>query len=251
LQKIADYLKGLKLSDLSPLTPQQKLDEARKAFEDELAKAKTGDTKALGDITTFADAFLTQARDFYASSQAYTDIFNSVTDSLTGLQTLLPAATTGTTAAATPPPPTSAGSAFILGEPVSMPATTTTTTTTNVQPIISPVSAPTDTNVQPVTAPVATATNVQPITQTTAPVASAPTPTDSTAAPATKDATAASIMGALPADGTKLASGGDIATLLKGLLEGLGALSEQEGKTVANQTKELKQSLAAIREELS
>lgn len=84
-KSIADYLKSLVLSDLSPLTPAQKLAEAQKQYQDELAKAAAGDPAALADITKYADAYLKQARDFYASSAAYSDIFKQITDALAAL----------------------------------------------------------------------------------------------------------------------------------------------------------------------
>lgn len=84
-QAIADYLKGLQLSDLSPLTPAQKLAEAQKQYLDELALAAKGDPTALADITKYADAYLKQARDFYASSDAYAAIFKQITDALAAL----------------------------------------------------------------------------------------------------------------------------------------------------------------------
>ncbi len=81
-KSIADWLKSLQTSDLSPLTPAQKLAEAQKQYEDALAKAASGDPQALADITKFADNYLRQARDFYASSPLYTEIFKRITDAL-------------------------------------------------------------------------------------------------------------------------------------------------------------------------
>lgn len=84
-KSIADYLKSLQVSDLSPLTPAQKLAEAQKQYEEALAKAAKGDPQALADITKFADAYLKQARDFYASSPLYADIFKQITEALAAL----------------------------------------------------------------------------------------------------------------------------------------------------------------------
>lgn len=81
-QSIADYLKGLVISDISPLSPTEKLQQAQQAYLNELALASSGDTKALGDVTQFADAYLKLARDFYKSSQPFVDIFNQVTGDL-------------------------------------------------------------------------------------------------------------------------------------------------------------------------
>ena len=89
-QGIADYLKGLVVSDISPLSPAEKLAQAATAFNAELALAQKGDVKALGDITQFADTYLNLAREFYKSSQPFVDIFNAITQSLGNLAGTLP-----------------------------------------------------------------------------------------------------------------------------------------------------------------
>lgn len=86
-QAILDYVKSLKLSDLSPLTPAQKLAEAQRQYQDRLSQARSGNVDALGDITKFSDEYLKQLRDFYASAPAYTQAFNRVLDELTDLGT--------------------------------------------------------------------------------------------------------------------------------------------------------------------
>jgi hypothetical protein len=85
LQKIADYLKSLQIGTLSPLTPLQKLSTAGSAFESDYAKAQGGDATALGNITADFDAYIKLARDAYASSQTYTDIYNRGTQMLANL----------------------------------------------------------------------------------------------------------------------------------------------------------------------
>jgi len=88
---IADYLKGLALGNLSPLSPAQQLHEAQFAYVDELMKAKAGDLTALGDITKFADAYLKEAQSFFsAPSTEYRDIFNAVREQLGDLAGTLP-----------------------------------------------------------------------------------------------------------------------------------------------------------------
>jgi hypothetical protein len=89
-QGIAEYLQSLYVSDISPLSPQDKLNQARAAYEQELALAKTGDTKALGDITQYADTLLQLDRDFYKSSDAFVEEFNRITEDLAGLAGTLP-----------------------------------------------------------------------------------------------------------------------------------------------------------------
>lgn len=89
---LQEYLDQLNQSDLSPLSPQGKLDTARTAFNAQLALAQTGDKDALSSITQYSDDFLTAARAFYASTQEYTDIFQQVTDEIRDLPTAAQAA---------------------------------------------------------------------------------------------------------------------------------------------------------------
>lgn len=88
LQKgILDYVDGLKISSISPLTPLQKLAEAQRQYDETLQKANAQDPAALADITKVHDAYIRLARDLYASSQTFTDIFNATQAQLTDLGT--------------------------------------------------------------------------------------------------------------------------------------------------------------------
>lgn len=83
IANIQVYIDGLLLnSALSTLTPIEMLSEARTQFNDTLALAQTGDIEALNSITGISDEYLTQAREFYASSTDYTNIFDGVLRSL-------------------------------------------------------------------------------------------------------------------------------------------------------------------------
>lgn len=72
---IAEYLKGLTVSEISPLSPEQKLAEARSSLDSEIALAKTGDLKALGDVTKYLDTFLALDRDFNKSNDQFATDF--------------------------------------------------------------------------------------------------------------------------------------------------------------------------------
>lgn len=89
-QGIADYLKGLQVGNLSPLTPQEQLTQAKAALDSEFKLAQGGDQKALGDVSRFEDTYLKLARDAFASSQTFTDIFNEETKRLGDLAGVLP-----------------------------------------------------------------------------------------------------------------------------------------------------------------
>ena len=79
---VSTFISGLKLSSLSPLTPQQRLAEAQGQFNTTLGLAQGGDIQAINAITDSANTLLTEASSFFASSTDFTDIFNQVTASL-------------------------------------------------------------------------------------------------------------------------------------------------------------------------
>lgn len=86
-KSLKNYVDSLKIGDLSPLTTGQKLAEAARQYSETLAKARGGDTNAQQNLESAADSYLNLARTYYASSSAYSDIFNSVTGALSGLGT--------------------------------------------------------------------------------------------------------------------------------------------------------------------
>lgn len=85
IQEISRWLDSQLLSDVSTLTPGQRVDEARRQFDATLAAARGGDVEAMGRLTQVADAFLREGRDYFASSQAFTDIEAYVRSSLQGI----------------------------------------------------------------------------------------------------------------------------------------------------------------------
>ena len=89
---LQDWINGLLLNQqLTTLNPAQQLMEARRQYEQALV---SGDASR---ITSSADAYLRIARDYFASSQAYTDIYNAV---IAQVRALIAGGGTGT-----PPPP--------------------------------------------------------------------------------------------------------------------------------------------------
>lgn len=84
-KQLRGYTDSLKLGNLSPLTTTQKLAEAQKQFQDTLNKAMGGDSTAQQALTGKADAYLQLAQTAYASSGAYTSIFENVTGALDAL----------------------------------------------------------------------------------------------------------------------------------------------------------------------
>lgn len=82
---IHSYVSGLKISDMSPLTLGERLAEAGSQYADMLARAQGGDVDAMGRLQGMASSYLDLARQYYASSDQYTQIFDSVTGGLDAL----------------------------------------------------------------------------------------------------------------------------------------------------------------------
>ena len=82
LKAFGDALKAFKdslaLGDLSILTPTEKYLEAKRQYEDTVAKAMAGDSTAKDAYTGIAQAYLDASRTVNASSQGYTDSYNKV-----------------------------------------------------------------------------------------------------------------------------------------------------------------------------
>lgn len=84
-KNLKQYLDSLRLSDLSTLSPEQKLAEAHQQYQDILAQAQGGDIEAQGNLQGAAQAYLQEARSYYASTEAYAGIFDQVTATLDAL----------------------------------------------------------------------------------------------------------------------------------------------------------------------
>jgi hypothetical protein len=81
-KQLLDYVQSLKAGDLSTETPSEKLADAAQQYADTLAKAQGGDQTAIGDLSGSADNYLKLAQTYYASSDTYTQIFDSVTSQI-------------------------------------------------------------------------------------------------------------------------------------------------------------------------
>ena len=85
LGSIADYANGLKVGNLSTLSPEAKLQAAGSEYQRLLGLARGGDATAAGNLTGASDSYLNLAKDYYASTSAYSSIFASVEQSLGAL----------------------------------------------------------------------------------------------------------------------------------------------------------------------
>lgn len=82
---IKQFRDGLATGELSTLTPEQKLAAAASQYQTILQKAMAGDEDAQGRVTDAAQTYLEQARNNFASSNAYTAIFDKVNTELSGV----------------------------------------------------------------------------------------------------------------------------------------------------------------------
>jgi hypothetical protein len=76
--EIKKFKDGLLLGELSTLTPTEKYLEAKRQYEDTVAKAMGGDATAQGNVTGSAQAFLEASRVVNASDSNYTSNFEQV-----------------------------------------------------------------------------------------------------------------------------------------------------------------------------
>lgn len=73
-------------TNLTTLSPAQRLAEARRQFNDILTRARGGDVEAAGDLPGAAEAFLNEARFMFASGGQYQQIFRDVQEALRGVE---------------------------------------------------------------------------------------------------------------------------------------------------------------------
>jgi hypothetical protein len=88
ITSIKQFREAMKINDTSPLGPKERLDEAAKQFRDLAAKAGAGDEEAMGQLTQISQAYLDEARSYYASSEAYFEIWKEVDRTLEKTQGL-------------------------------------------------------------------------------------------------------------------------------------------------------------------
>ena len=79
------FVDSLMLGDTSILTNEQRVNESQRQYQELLGKAKSGDQEAIQGLSNAASTYLKEARDYYASSDTYTDIFKDVTGSVSAL----------------------------------------------------------------------------------------------------------------------------------------------------------------------
>lgn len=85
LRNIGDYAKSLLLGDLSTLGNEEKLRQAQAQYDALLAKTRSGDAEAAGQLSGAASAYLGAAREWFGSTEGYASIFGAVQGAMAGL----------------------------------------------------------------------------------------------------------------------------------------------------------------------
>lgn len=79
---IPQFTASLRFSDLSPLSPRQQVEEARKLFESTVVRAQGGDQTAISNLTANAQAYISEANAAFGSDQRAASVFDTVTRTL-------------------------------------------------------------------------------------------------------------------------------------------------------------------------
>ena len=79
---IPQFTASLRFSDLSPLSPRQQVEEARKLFESTVVRAQGGDQVAISNLTSNAQAYISEANAAFGSDARAAGVFDTVTRTL-------------------------------------------------------------------------------------------------------------------------------------------------------------------------
>ena len=82
VETLEDAILNLRLSEISPLSPEERLNEARDAFQSTAARAAAGDVDAMRELEGLGTQFLNLSRDYFASTDEFVQDFNMVEKAL-------------------------------------------------------------------------------------------------------------------------------------------------------------------------
>lgn len=85
---LKDFRQSLLLGALSPLSPEQRLSEARTRFNDVARRAQLGDQEAVSELQSASQDLLNESRSYFASSESYYEDFKQVTGVLENTENL-------------------------------------------------------------------------------------------------------------------------------------------------------------------
>lgn len=78
IQQVRDYAKSLNLSSSAPLSPEARLAESQRQYQDLLRRAQGGDAEAISQLSGASQSYLDAARQYFGSGTQYTNIFDGV-----------------------------------------------------------------------------------------------------------------------------------------------------------------------------
>jgi len=84
-KSLRQYVAGLQTSDLAPGNLAERMASAQDRYAELLAASQAGDQDAMAQLSGASTTYLELARQFYASSDMYRQIFDTVTSELNGL----------------------------------------------------------------------------------------------------------------------------------------------------------------------
>lgn len=85
IKSLRDYVDSLLVGELSPLSKEEQLNEARNQLDEALAAAQAGNIDALNSIPQLADQFFRQLRDWEASGMDYSGVVQQYIDQFNAL----------------------------------------------------------------------------------------------------------------------------------------------------------------------
>ncbi len=85
IKGIQDYVRGMALGGNSPLSPEQRLAEAQRQYQDLLARAQGGDADAMQKLSGASDAYLEASKQYYGSGTQYANTFDAVKNAMSAI----------------------------------------------------------------------------------------------------------------------------------------------------------------------
>lgn len=78
IQQVRDYAKSLSLSPSAPLSPEARLAESQRQYQDLLRRAQGGDAEAISQLSGASQSYLDAAKQYFGSGTQYSNIFDGV-----------------------------------------------------------------------------------------------------------------------------------------------------------------------------
>lgn len=85
IASINDYVRGMALGGNSPLSPEQRLAEAQRQYQELLGRAQGGDADAMQKLSGASDAYLEASKQYYGSGTQYANTFDAVKNAISSI----------------------------------------------------------------------------------------------------------------------------------------------------------------------